>query len=111
MDITVLPLYTSHLLQPLDISISSPLIRAFSTEIEKLFRLDTRRISRIAWNETFLTARAHAFISRDIESPSRASGIYPLSLILSSRLSECLLRPLLLLRFVLRHRMTEAVPY
>jgi hypothetical protein len=40
IDLTVIPLYTSHLLQPLDMSISSPLIRAFSAEIEKLFRLD-----------------------------------------------------------------------
>jgi hypothetical protein len=75
----VIPLYTSHLLQPLDISISSPLIRAFSAEIEKLFRLDTRRTSRTEWTETFMTARANTFISRAVKWSFRASGIYPLS--------------------------------
>jgi hypothetical protein len=47
IDLVVLPLYTSHILQPLDVGVFSPLKRALSTEIEKLFRLDTRRIARI----------------------------------------------------------------
>jgi hypothetical protein len=47
IDLVVLPLYTSHILQPLDIGVFSPLKRALSTEIEKLFCLDTRRILRI----------------------------------------------------------------
>jgi hypothetical protein len=79
IDLVVLPPHTSHILQPLDVGLFSPLKRALSTEIEKLFRLDTRRIPRIEWTEAYITARAKAFISRNIESSFRASGIYPLS--------------------------------
>jgi hypothetical protein len=50
-----------------------------STEIDKLFRLDTRRIPRIEWTEAYITARNGAFIPRSIESSFRAPGIYPLS--------------------------------
>jgi hypothetical protein len=41
IDLVVLPPHTSHILQPLDISVFSPLKQALLTEIEKLFRLDT----------------------------------------------------------------------
>jgi hypothetical protein len=74
-----LPPHTSHLLQPLDVGVFSPLKRALLAKIEKLFRLDTRRIPRIEWTEAYITARAKAFTSRSIESSFRASGIYPLS--------------------------------
>jgi len=79
IDLVCLPPHTSHLLQPLDVGVFSPLKRALLTEIEKLFRLDTRRIPRIEWTEAYITARAKAFTSRSIESSFRASGIYPLS--------------------------------
>jgi hypothetical protein len=79
IDLVVLPPHTSHILQPLDVGVFSPLKRALSTEIEKLFRLDTRRIPRIEWTEAYITARGRAFIPRSIESSFRASGIYPLS--------------------------------
>jgi hypothetical protein len=79
IDLVCLPPHTSHLLQPLDVGIFSPLKRAFSAEIEKLFRLDTRRVPRIEWTEAYITARAKAFTSRNIESLFRASGIYLLS--------------------------------
>jgi hypothetical protein len=79
IDLVCLPPHTSHLLQPLDVGIFSPLKRELSAEIEKLFRLDTRRVPRIEWTEAYITARAKAFLSRNIESSFRASGIYPLS--------------------------------
>lgn len=79
IDLVVLLPYTSHILQPLDVGVFSPLKRALSTEIEKLFCLDTRRIPRIEWTEAYITARGRAFIRRSIESSFRASGIYPLS--------------------------------
>jgi hypothetical protein len=79
IDLVCLPPHTSHLLQPLDVGIFSLLKRALSAEIEKLFRLDTRRIPRIEWTEAYIIARAKTFTSRNIESSFRASGIYPLS--------------------------------
>jgi hypothetical protein len=41
IDLVYLLLHTSHLLQPLNVGVFSPLKRALSAEIEKLFRLDT----------------------------------------------------------------------
>jgi len=79
IDLVVLPPHTSHILQPLDIGVFSPLKRALSAEIEKLFRLDTRRIPRIEWTEAYITARAKAFTTRNVESSFRAASIYPLS--------------------------------
>jgi hypothetical protein len=79
IDLVVLPPHTSHILQPLDVGVFSPLKRALLTEIEKLFCLDTRRIPRIEWTEAYITARSRAFIPRSIESSFQASGIYPLS--------------------------------
>jgi hypothetical protein len=64
----------------LDFRSLSPLKRALSTEIEKLFRSDTRRIPRIEWTEAYITARAKASISRNIESSFRASGISPITI-------------------------------
>jgi hypothetical protein len=81
IDLVCLLPYTSHLLQPLDIGVFSLLKRALSTEIEKLFCLDTRRIPRIEWTEAYITARAKAFTSRSIELSFQASGIYLLLLI------------------------------
>jgi hypothetical protein len=79
IDLVVLPPHTSHILQPLDVGIFSPLKRVLSAEIEKLFRLDTRRIPRVEWTEACITAINRAFIPRSIETSFRASGIYPLS--------------------------------
>jgi hypothetical protein len=63
IDLVCLPPHTSHLLQPLDVGVFSPLKQALSAEIEKLFCLDTRRIPRIEWTEAYITARAKAFTS------------------------------------------------
>jgi hypothetical protein len=41
IDLVVLLLHTSHILQPLDVGVFSPLKQALSAEIEKLFHLDT----------------------------------------------------------------------
>jgi hypothetical protein len=79
IDLVVLPPHTSHILQPLDVGVFSPLKRALSAEIEKLFRLDTRRVPRVEWTEAYITARNKAFTTRNVESSFRASGIYPLS--------------------------------
>jgi hypothetical protein len=56
IDLVCLLPHTSHLLQPLDIGVFSPLKRALSTEIEKLFCLDTWQIPRIEWMEAYITA-------------------------------------------------------
>ena len=79
IDLVVLPPHTSHQLQPLDVSIFSPLKRALSNEVEKLFRLTTRRIPRVEWMSAYIKARDRVFTSPNILSGFRGSGIYPLS--------------------------------
>ncbi|KAM0708884.1 hypothetical protein Q7P35_002920 [Cladosporium inversicolor] len=73
IDLVVLPPHTSHILQPLDVGVFSPLKRALSAEIEKLFCLDTRRIPQIEWTEAYITARAKIFTTRNVESSFRVT--------------------------------------
>jgi hypothetical protein len=79
IDLVCLLLHTSHLLQPLDVGVFSPLKWALSAEIKKLFRLDTSRIPQIEWTEAYITAWAKAFTSRNIESSFQMSSVYLLS--------------------------------
>ena len=79
IDLVVFPPHTSHSLQPLDVGLFSPLKRALSSEIDRLFRLTTSRIPRIEWTTAYITARSKAFTTINVESSFRASGIYPLS--------------------------------
>lgn len=47
IDLLILPLYCSHILQPLDVSVFSPLKRALAAETDAVARLDASRVSRV----------------------------------------------------------------
>ena len=79
IDLLVLPPHTSHILQPLDISLFAPLKRALAIETDTTSRIDSGRISRVEWTESYIRAREKAFISTNILSGWRATGLYPLS--------------------------------
>ncbi|KYG39584.1 hypothetical protein M433DRAFT_542840, partial [Acidomyces richmondensis BFW] len=51
IDLLILLPYTSHKLQPLDISIFAPLKRALASETDASSRLDSGRIQRVEWTE------------------------------------------------------------
>jgi hypothetical protein len=79
IDLVCLPPHTSHILQPLDVSLFGPLKRALAREFDPLFRLDTRRIPRVEWTTAFIRARENAFTASNIRSSFRATGVYPIS--------------------------------
>lgn len=57
IDLLILPPHASHILQPLDVSVFSPLKRALGVETDKASRLDSRRISRDEWTRLYAIVR------------------------------------------------------
>jgi hypothetical protein len=82
IDLLVLPPHTSHKLQPLDVSVFSPLKRALAAETDAAARLDSGRIQRVDWTKMYIRAREKALISANILSGWKATGLEPLSPIL-----------------------------
>jgi len=79
IDLLILPPHTSHVLQPLDVSVFSPLKRALAAETDAASRLDSSRIPRIEWTSMYIRAREQAFRSSNILSGWKATGLWPLS--------------------------------
>ena len=78
IDLLILPSHSSHLLQPLDISIFAPLKQALASETDARCRLDSGRIPRVEWTEMYIKARAKAFTQSNILSGWKISGLVPL---------------------------------
>ena len=81
INLLILPPHTSHVLQPLDVSCFALLKRALALETDAASRLDSGRVSRVEWTETYIRARERAFTTPIILSGWRASGLWPLSAI------------------------------
>jgi hypothetical protein len=77
VDLFCLPLYSSHLTQPLDLSIFGPLKTALTFEVDRIFRSSTPRLPRIEWVEAFIKARNKVFRPPSIISGFQKGGIYP----------------------------------
>ena len=61
-----MPLYYSHLLQPLDIGVFAAFKRAYSGETDAGFRLNTQRIQRAKWMEMFQKIKVKAVTASNI---------------------------------------------
>lgn len=79
IDLLILPPHTSHITQPLDISVFAPLKQALAKEVDRKARLDSRRLPRVEWTEMYISAHHKAFNSLNIQSGWRKAGIWPLS--------------------------------
>ena len=79
IDLVVLPPHSSHITQPLDVAIFSPLKTYLSRETDRLSRFDPGRISKVEWTTAYITAREEAFLPRNILSGFRKTGISPFS--------------------------------
>ena len=82
IDLLILPPHTSHKLQPLDMSVFSPLKRGLAAETDAASRLDSGRIQRVDWTNMYIRAREKALTSANIASGWKATGLEPLSPIL-----------------------------
>lgn len=81
IDLLILPPHTSHVLQPLDVSIFAPLKRALAAETDAAARLDSGRIPRVEWTAMYIRAREKALTAANIVSGWKATGLCPLSAI------------------------------
>ena len=81
IDLLILPPHTSHMLQPLDVSVFAPLKRALASETDAASRLDSGRIARVEWTSMYSRAREKALTSANNVSGWKASGLHPLSAI------------------------------
>lgn len=68
IELLILPPYTSHILQLLNVGPFSPLKRTLASESNALSRLDATRLSRIEWIAMFIHAQQAAFTTRNIKA-------------------------------------------
>jgi len=79
IDLLILPPHTSHMLQPLDVTVFSPLKRALATETDAASRLDCGRVPRVEWTQIYIRAREKALTRANIVSGWKTTGLQPLS--------------------------------
>ena len=79
IDLLILPPHCSHVLQPLDVGVFSPLKRALAVETDAVSRLDSGRLKRVEWTEMYIRARQRAMTGTNVKSGWRATGLAPLS--------------------------------
>jgi hypothetical protein len=72
-----MPAYTSHILQPLDVSCFSPLKKVYGSQIENKMRLSINHITKEEFLPTFFTAHQQTMTVENITSGFRATGLAP----------------------------------
>lgn len=75
----ILPLHCLHLLQPLDFGVFAPLKRALASQTNAALRLDSGRVSRVEWSETYICASSRALTTNSFLGGWRGAGLMPLS--------------------------------
>ena len=71
--------HSSHLLQPLDVGIFSPLKTAVSADLDRLIRVGINRLEKVEWIESYIRARPNAFTEKNIRAGWRQSGLAPIN--------------------------------
>jgi hypothetical protein len=72
-----MPAYTSHILQPLDVSCFGPLKKVYGSQIENKMRLGINHITKEEFLPTFFTAHQQTMTVENITSGFRATGLAP----------------------------------
>jgi hypothetical protein len=72
-----MPAYTSHILQPLDVSCFSPLKKVYGSQIEMKIRLSINYIIKEEFLPTFLTAYRQVITTETITSSFKATSLVP----------------------------------
>ena len=58
----LLPPHSSHLLQPLDVGVFSPLKRLMSSQLSRLYATEIVRLQKIEWLQHYVIARPNAIM-------------------------------------------------
>jgi DDE superfamily endonuclease len=79
ISILLMPPHSSHLCQPLDVGVFSPLKTYMSAELDKIMRYGVSTIKKFEWAEAYRCARLQAMTASNIKSAFRAAGLRPLN--------------------------------
>ncbi|KYG39767.1 hypothetical protein M433DRAFT_9989 [Acidomyces richmondensis BFW] len=78
IELLILPPYTSYVLQPLDVSVFSPLKRALAAETDALSCLSPSRIQRVdSWKATGLEPLSPITVLDKLHQPHRSGSSNP----------------------------------
>jgi len=73
----LLPPHSSHILQPLNVGVFSPLKNAMSSQLSRLYATEITRLQKIEWLEHYVRARSAAITTHNILGGWRGSGLFP----------------------------------
>ena len=67
--------HSSHLLQPLDVGVFSPLKTAVMADLDRLIRVGVTCLEKSEWVESYVRACPKAFTDRNIRAGWRHAGL------------------------------------
>lgn len=73
----MLPPHTSHLTQPLDISIFGPLKRHMADALHRIIQTEIARLQKAEWLDAYIKARSKALCKSNILSAFNGAGLFP----------------------------------
>lgn len=73
-----MPSHSSHLLQPLDVGVFSPLKRAYGRKIKELIKYHVTHVTKVEFFSAFKAAFSEVFIESNIRAGFRGSGLVPM---------------------------------
>ena len=68
INLLIIPLHCSYMLQPLDVGVFGPLKRFHSLEVDRYARQAITRITRNFWVDIYIRIRARAFTKSNIQA-------------------------------------------
>jgi hypothetical protein len=77
IELILLVPHSSHITQPLDVSVFAPLKQAVGRSLDRLLRVGVARLEKMEWVESYMKARPEAFTAKNINSAWRGSGLFP----------------------------------
>lgn len=72
-----MPLYTSHLLQPLDVSYYSPIKRAYERQVKELARHGICHVNKVDFLTAYTRIQPTVFVQQNIQPGFQATGLVP----------------------------------
>jgi hypothetical protein len=71
--------HSSHLMQPLDVGVFSPLKAAMKSQLDAIFRTGIARLHKSEWIQNYAKAREKAITEKNVIAGWRASGLWPMN--------------------------------